>query len=62
MSDTIQNAIDYLQETRDSMLEDYKQLLAFPSIGADPAHDADVQACADWIVAELRGLDSMPIC
>ena len=56
MSDTIQNAIDYLQETRDNMLEDYKQLLAFPSIGADPAHDADVQACADWIVAELRAL------
>lgn len=56
MSDTIQNAIDYLQETRDNMLEDYKQLLRFASIGADPAHDADVQACADWIVAELRAL------
>lgn len=56
MSDSIQNAIDYLQETRDKMLEDYKQLLRFPSIGADPAHNDDVQACADWIVAELRAL------
>ena len=53
MSDTIQNAIDYLQETRENMLEDYKRLLAFPSIGADPAHNADVQACADYIVAQL---------
>ncbi|MCY4147329.1 MAG: dipeptidase [Chloroflexi bacterium] len=56
MSDTIQNAIDYLQETRDKLLEDYKQLLRFPSIGADPAHADDVQACAEWIVAELRAL------
>ncbi len=56
MSDTIQNAIDYLQETRENMLEEYKQLLRFASIGADPAHADDVQACADWIVAELRAL------
>ncbi len=56
MSDAIQSAIDYLQETQDSMLEDYKQLLSYPSIGADPAHAADVQACADWIVGQLEAL------
>lgn len=54
MSDTIQNAIDYLQETRDKMMEDYKELLRFPSISADPAYASDVQACADWIVGQLR--------
>ena len=54
MSAAIQNAIDYLQETREKMMDDYKELLRFPSIGADPAHAADVQACADWIVEQLR--------
>ena len=54
MTDSIQNAIDYLQETQDSMLEDYKALLRFPSISADPAYKDDVQACAEWIVGQLE--------
>ena len=56
MTDSIQNAIDYLQETQDSMLEDYKVLLRFPSISADPAYKDDVQACAAWIVGQLRAM------
>ncbi|MCY3779313.1 MAG: dipeptidase [Chloroflexi bacterium] len=56
MADAIQNAIDYLQETQDKMMEDYKALLRFPSISADPAHAADVRACADWIVSQLDAL------
>ena len=56
MTDTIQNAIDYLQETQDSMLEDYKALLRFPSISADPAYKDDVQACAEWIVGQLQAM------
>ena len=54
MSDSIQNAIDYLQETQDKMMEDYKALLRFPSISADPAYASDVSACADWIVGQLE--------
>ncbi len=56
MTDTIQNAIDYLQETQDKMMEDYKVLLRFPSISADPAHAEDVRACADWIVNQLEAM------
>ncbi len=56
MTDTIQNAIDYLQETQDKILEDYKTLLRFPSISADPTYKADVQACAEWIVAQLQAM------
>lgn len=56
MSDTIRNAIDYLQETQDKMLEDYKELLRFASISADPAHAVDVRACADWIVEQLQAM------
>ena len=54
MTDSIQSTIDYLQETQDKMMEDYKALLRFPSISADPAHGDDVRACADWIVMQLE--------
>ncbi len=56
MSDSIQNAIDYLQETQDKMMEDYKELLRFPSISADPAYADDVKACAEWIVGQLEAI------
>ncbi len=56
MSDSIQNAIDYLQETQDKMMEDYKELLRFPSISADPAYADDVKACAEWIVGQLEDI------
>ena len=56
MPDAIQNAIDYLQETQEKMMEDYKALLRFPSISADPAYADDVKACAAWIVEQLEAL------
>lgn len=56
MTDSIQNAIDYLAETQDKMMEDYKALLRFPSISADPAHAGDVRACADWILGQLEAM------
>ena len=30
--------------------------LRIPSVSTDPAFDADTRRCADWLVAELRGL------
>ena len=56
MTDSIQKAIDYLRETQDKMMEDYKALLRFPSISADPAHADDIRACADWIVGQLAAM------
>lgn len=56
MTDTIQNAIDYLRKTQDSLLEGYKTLLGFPSISADPAYKDDVQACAEWIAGQLQAM------
>ena len=56
MTDTVQSAIDYLQETADKLMENYKELLRFPSISADPAHAEDVKACAAWIVEQLQTL------
>lgn len=54
MTNTIQNALDYIEETHDKILEDYKELLRFPSISADPAYADDIQACAEWIVKQLQ--------
>ena len=56
MTDTIKKAIDYLVETRGKMMEDYKELLRFASISADPAQAEDVRACADWIVSQLGAM------
>lgn len=56
MSEKIQSAIDYLQETHTKILEDYKELLGFASIGGDPAYDADTRACAEWIVEQFKDI------
>ncbi len=56
MSEKIQNAIDYIEETNNKILEDYKELLAFPSIGGDPAYDADTRACAEWVVQQFKDI------
>jgi acetylornithine deacetylase/succinyl-diaminopimelate desuccinylase-like protein len=52
-SDSIQKAIDYTQTHRDKILDDYKDLLRFPSISADPNYKDDIQRCAEWIVQQL---------
>ncbi len=41
---------------REEILNDYYTLLKFPTIGADPAHVKDCDACAAWIVAFLEKL------
>lgn len=56
MTDTIENAIDYIEETKERILEDYKELLRFPSISADPAYTDDIKACAEWIVEQLKNM------
>ena len=53
MTNTIQKAIKYTQTHRDKILEDYKDLLRFPSISADPAYKDEVKQCAEWIVNHL---------
>jgi acetylornithine deacetylase/succinyl-diaminopimelate desuccinylase-like protein len=36
-------------------LEELSELLRIPSISADPAHDADVKAAAEWVSSFVRG-------
>ncbi|HFD16905.1 MAG TPA: hypothetical protein ENJ38_11465, partial [Rhodospirillales bacterium] len=33
-----------------------RDFLRIPSVGADPAHDADTRRAAEWLASELRGI------
>jgi acetylornithine deacetylase/succinyl-diaminopimelate desuccinylase-like protein len=44
----------YLEDNRDRFVEDLKAVLRIPSVSAQPAHRADMQRCAEHIVAELK--------
>ena len=48
--------LQWFDAHREEISRDYKTLLRFPSIGADPAHLADCQACAEWILGFLAPL------
>mgnify|MGYP002382230883 CR=1 FL=1 len=37
-------------------LERLKELLRFPSVGVDPAREADTKACAGWLAAQLESI------
>lgn len=44
----------WITEHRDASLERLFAFLRFPSIGTDPAHDADTKACAAWLAGQLE--------
>ena len=41
---------------KDRFIEEWKRLLRFPSMSADPAHAKDCDACAAWLVRHLDGM------
>jgi acetylornithine deacetylase/succinyl-diaminopimelate desuccinylase-like protein len=41
-------------ETR--FIEEWKTLVSFPSISAQPQHEADCRQCAEWLVAHLASM------
>jgi acetylornithine deacetylase/succinyl-diaminopimelate desuccinylase-like protein len=47
------NALDYARAHREAHLNQLLDLLRIPSISTLPAHQADIQRAADWLVAEL---------
>ena len=44
----------HIEQAKDAFLERLFAWLRIPSVGADPAHDADVRASAQWLADELR--------
>lgn len=49
-----QPAIDHAHANRDSYMEGFKELLRIPSVSTDPAYKADLERCAEWVVAEMK--------
>ena len=47
-------AVDRARRNQGACLEGFKTLLRFPSISLDAAFQPQLQACADWILAEMR--------
>jgi acetylornithine deacetylase/succinyl-diaminopimelate desuccinylase-like protein len=56
MADPRDRVNDWITAERDASLERLFTFLRFPSVGTDPAHDADTRACADWVADELAGM------
>ena len=55
MTDTpLKASIAYAHAHTEAFIEQYKDFLRIPSIGADPMYRADVQRAAEWIVAEME--------
>ena len=50
----LQASVEYAHERTEAFLEQYKDFLRIPSIGADPAYRADVRRAAEWIIAEME--------
>ncbi len=46
----------WIAANRDASLERLFSFLRFPSVGTDPAHDADTRACAAWVAGELEAM------
>ncbi|MBX3049024.1 MAG: dipeptidase [Anaerolineales bacterium] len=56
MSDPRNAALKYSQDNRARTLEELKELVAIPSVSADPAYKADILRAADWVVSKLKAL------
>lgn len=46
----------YIDANQQRFIEELKQFMRFPSVSAQKAHDGDTRACAEWVVAHLKGL------
>ena len=48
--------LQHIDADMDAALDRLFALLRIRSISTDPAYKADCQACADWLVEDLRGI------
>ena len=49
-------AVAYARRTESRFVGDLARFVSFASVSAQPARARDVQACADWLAAHLRGI------
>jgi acetylornithine deacetylase/succinyl-diaminopimelate desuccinylase-like protein len=56
MTPALEPVLAHLSRNRSIAIERWKDLLRIPSIGADPAHDADTRRAAGWMVDSLTSI------
>jgi acetylornithine deacetylase/succinyl-diaminopimelate desuccinylase-like protein len=56
MTAPLEPLLHHLDADREAALERWRDFLRFPSIGTDPAHDADTRACAAWLARRLGAI------
>src|SRR5258708_20556087 len=49
-------ALAYIDRHRARFLGELKEFVRFPTVSAQPRHAADLQRCASWLAAHLRGI------
>lgn len=59
----LEASLAYAHDHTEAFLEQYKELLRIPSIGADPAYRGEVRRAAEWIAGEMKrlGMDNVQI-
>ena len=57
------DAYAYARENGERFLQQLIDLTSIPSVGTDPAHDADTQRAAEWLAEDMRriGLNSVEL-
>src|SRR5512147_337059 len=54
MTVSTQNVFARLERERGRHLEELKEYLRIPSISTDPAHQADVERCSEWLLGKMK--------
>jgi acetylornithine deacetylase/succinyl-diaminopimelate desuccinylase-like protein len=52
----MQAVLDYLKRNENLSIEQLTQYVRFPSVSAQPQHQKDMVACAEWVVNHCRGI------
>lgn len=56
MTEAVEAVLDQLDATREASVARWQELLRLPSVGTDPAHQADTRAAAEWLSGQFEGL------
>jgi acetylornithine deacetylase/succinyl-diaminopimelate desuccinylase-like protein len=54
MTSSLSAALDFAHQNRSQFLSSLKEILTFPSISTDPAHQDDIEHAAEWLSARLK--------
>jgi len=52
----MQAVIDYLKQNESRAIEELCEYVRFPSVSAQPQHQQDLQACAQWVVKHCQAI------